>query len=535
MKRFTPFFFTMLLGISCLIRADDNKSLADREIENYRARAVKDESYGASKGLPEIARPRATTGANQSIDSSGKRYYESLISSSSKRHWALPVSVYFTYDNSGFDSSGCSGTLANTIFGSGSIMLQNIYLFSFLSANNQVRINNCVAKGCVRELAPLCGTGVPFGGFADDLYTTLLAPLQLLFEASEKSFGAVISPTFRFECGCNWVVTALGVNLPIKSIHHNLDLTFACGDLFRAGFVPDTTQRENSLTQFYADYSDVMDFLNLAVFGPQGLAFEPVQREIGLGDISAFVSVEAYLGRTLLSGGLNFVFPTGKRTNGMLLWEPVFGTGGAFQFNPFIQLLVRSESPYLNPFVRAAAEFSTSFNSDTIRAPRLVTNTVRQQVQNVPGLSFPPFFAQFYVDPFSRYDTCLPAFGGRLCETNAKIGPKILVGLGNYCYTLFRLPLRLGLFYDYMHKWTDHYKSCGTPTFITCSGKEQIDTTLNLCATENLTVQTSHALSGSLTYKFKNLCEVGIGGQGVILGKNIPRYRTFWFNATVVF
>lgn len=472
---------------------------------------------------------------NTAMPGSGRMYYDSLITKASKRRWSFPVSFYATFDNGGFDCTGCSGSLTKTVFGKDPIWVRDIYLFSRLSDDNKVRINNCDARACERGSVPPCFPGVPFGGFRDDLYTTLLAPVKLLIDSSEREFGFIFSPTFRFDLDKNNLLAlSLGVNVPLKTLVHSMDLSFECGELFRDGFVPQTTQRETSLKQFHRDFSDVIDFLNRAVFGAQCLSFEGYQRKTGFGDLSVFGMLE-FQSVPALNIGLNIVFPTAGKGSGDTVWEPILGNGGAFQFDPFAQILFTGKNPFVNPFVRVAGEISTSFSNNNARAPKVITNPRRQQVQNISGLSAPSFFNSFYVDPFSVSDSCIPLLSGRACLTQ-KIGNKILLGLGNYSYDLFHFDLRLGLFYDYMHKSEDTFTSNESMTLDCCmTSTLSASSFVDAAAVGRLTEQVSHTVSASFTYKFNNLCELGLIGQFVVLGKNVPRYRTIYVSAVIVF
>jgi hypothetical protein len=463
------------------------------------------------------------------IRKSGKSYYDSLIEKASKRRWAVQTSFHYTTEDGAFNCDGCNVPLGGHIFGKDTVTIEDVYLFSKLSNDNKVRINNCDALAPNRGGVPIGGVGVPFGGFSDDLYTTLLAPVELAFGASQKEFSILMSGMRQFDIGSSDRFSiALGFNLPFVSKRHSLDMNFQGGELFRPGFIPDTTQRENSLKQFFRDYSSLTDFINRAVLGANGIEFCAKQSKSGIGDISFFGSLEYHENHTFQTG-FAVVFPTAGKGSGSVFWEPILGNGGAYQFNPFVQALFHTSAPYLNPFARLALEVSARHSTDTSRIPTLVTNDKRQMVKNVTGLSAPDSFQNFYVDPFSEFDSCVPLFASKTPCVNKKIGTKVLFGLGNYAYNIFNVDLRWGLFYDFYHKSQDSFA-------VDNKGNCKCDPETIDCATmEKCSEETSHIFSTNLAYKFSNFFELGAGGSFTVLGKNVPRSRSFYFSFVAVF
>lgn len=460
-----------------------------------------------------------------------RTYYDSLIENASKRRWAFTVAVHYGSEDKGFDDDGNSVPLSTTVFGTCPITIEDIYLFSRLSNDNKVRIDNCNARAPERGGVPIGGTGVVFGGFRDDLYTTLLAPIELNFEADQKQFSFVTNGILRFDLSdWEYFSAAIGFTIPFKSKYHDLELSYIGGELFRRGFVPDTTQRETSLNQFFREFSDVDDFIASAILAPKGLSLNNHQRKSGIGDISLFGLLEYHNDHTF-EFGLNLVLPTASDGGTSFVWEPVLGNGGAYLFNPFAQFLFSTNNPYLNPFVRAAIEVGPSFHTDKTRAATLVTNLVRQQVKEVTGLSAPDTFQEFFVDAFSEFDSTVPLLGGTTPAMKKKIGPKVLFGLGNYVYNLFHVDFRFGFFYDFLAKGSDSYCKEISKNDCDCASDVMIDTT----TLEAKTNQRAHTLSANLVYKFHNYFELGAGGQFTVRGKNVSKNRGFYVSFVAVF
>lgn len=471
----------------------------------------------------------------------GRYYYDSLIEQAEKRHWAIPISFNFSFADTGYDCDGCKSNLAATIFGKNIITIEDVYLFSKLSIDNKVRINNCAALEPNRGAIPIPGAGagaaaVPFGGFSSDLYTTSLAPIRILFDAQQKEFVFIPSILFHYELGKEeeWALSG-GINIPIITRQHVLTMGSVGGQLFESAYVPDTTQAANTLNQFFKSFTDVSDFIMREVLAKKGIVYEPVQQKTGFGDISLFASI-AYESNPLIEVGVAMVAPTAAQNKNNVLWEVALGVD-TFQVNPFMQVLVSTSVPYVNPFIRVAGEFSKARTSTNIRAPRFITNDTRKQAQFIEGLDNPAFFNQYYVDSFTETDSAVALIAPKACMQQ-KFGHRILLGLGNYSYNVFNENFRLGIYYDYMHKSKDTFQTgkcdcCCRPNApvdlcLTCT---QVDT----CTLEQCSNQQAHIISASLTYKFNNLFELGFGGEFVILGKNVPNTKSGYFNLVIVF
>ncbi len=466
---------------------------------------------------------------------SGKEYYDSLIERASKRNWAVTTNMYYTFEDGGFDCDGCTVPLTNLVFNKDPITFKDIYLFSKLSDDNKVRIKNCLPLAPERGGIPIGSKGQPFGAFRDDLYTTLLAPVQVLIDSDQNEFTALTTAVFHYDFGCDdWWTYELGFTLPFQSRNHDMDVSFDSGDIFRQGFLGDVTQRETTLRQFNNEFTDVIDFFNRGILGSKNLIFDMRQRKTGIGDISFFTGFEcrAFFD---IQFGFNVTIPTAGKGCGNFVWEPILGHGGAWLFNPYFQLLYITPVPYLNLFGRIAFEISNTFKNH-VRAPTLVTNSEQQQVQDVPCLNHPGAFDQYYVSPFECYDTCVPLMADQLVCMNQKFGRKLQMSIGNYAFGIFNTDFRFGVYYDFYHKKQDKFESlCCDDITECCDTIVTVTGSINTCALEDCTDQQAHIISTDLTYKFPNLFELGIGGQFYIAGKNVPRYRSFYLTVAFVF
>lgn len=444
------------------------------------------------------------------------------------KRWALPISGSFSFVDRAFDQCSQSTCFSDLIFG-GPLNVRDVYLFSKLCDDNKVRINNGPALAPVRGNVPVGAAGVPFGGFRDDLFTTLLAPTELRFSAEQREMTGCFSLIHRFICSEDQsIIPMVGVLVPIKTVLHVLDVSFVQGILFREAFSPDATQREDSIKRFFREFIDIFDFFEVGILNPKGLTFVKRQRKTGFGDISVFALLDFANKMEHADGfqfGVTVVTPSGGKVNGKTLWEPLLGNGGAYQIDLFWNGLFNSCTPYFNPTFRVVAEISTTFNTSAkTRLPKLkVQPEIRVQIADFPELLAPISFQEYYVDQFEEFDSTSAAFADEAVDARIRYGPKILFGFGNYVYDAFCDGLRVGVFYEYMHKYQDKIRSM--------SNQEIFNTQLAECSTD----ARAHTISWSMTYKFKNMFEFAIGGQHIVAGRNMPNQHEGFASFVLVF
>jgi len=461
------------------------------------------------------------------------------------KHWALPITIGHTIAYEAFDDCGRKVPLINSFIDQ-SLTFKDISPFIKLCDDNHVRIDNVAARAPERGGAAI-GPNAPFGGFRDDLYPTLLAPITFgLAGAQEYETTIHASLLYRFlfsdlnfSCG-EHVALSLGIDVPFKNKHHQLSLALYDGSLFRQIFAENQTIRENSLTQFFDDYSDVFDYLVRTILGSKGIRYIPEQRKVGVGDLSFFASIELVALTHWLANwqfGLNFIIPTGGRFSHDVVWDTALGNGGAYQFDFFSNWYFNTDwfdvcsLSLFNPAGRMAFEVSAPFCSP-YRIPQSINTGMAQgqprtMVKNVPGLDAPARFDDFWVDATSVADSAVPWFAGSAVNTNIKYGWQVLVGLTNYIYNPFDEGFRLGMFYDYAFKAKDRFN----PTGSSFSPGSKFDTD----AVEKYTERRMHRLGWNLTYKFPNYMELEIGSMHILGGRNIPRAHDVFATLALVF
>ncbi|MCX5921808.1 MAG: hypothetical protein NTX86_00550 [Candidatus Dependentiae bacterium] len=328
----------------------------------------------------------------------GKDYYFSLLDKAVKRHWAVPILFNYSIVNEVFGDDCQPTGIADGAFG-GRVRLRDIYLISRLSEDNKVFFDKNAPRPLseVRD-ATLTGN-TPWGDVAQDLYLTLIAPLEFGFNVQKQ------------EAGCNM----------IREVFDKKGIKFA-GRQVNIGF------------------GDVSIFGLLDLGGlwkhTDGLQF---------GVTVVFPTGKQVCQETLFAPNLG---------DGVYKIEPffnaVFNTPSTV-FNPTVKL------------VGSFSRQRSTGNSGGTRIGKFTSSNSagRVELKNVPGLNFPETgdsgrFGKYWVESFSEeVDSIIPEFADTAVPACIKPGARFLFGIGNYFYDIFAYGFRLGLFYDYSFKRKD--------------------------------------------------------------------------------
>lgn len=526
MKMKMIYMVPIIVGLCVFfIHADDND-----ETIMYGSCDITQQEQGIDWIAPHNQK-RTMIDQTQSIDyqeMTGRAYYEALVEKATQRSWAAPITLYGQFTSGAFDDDGQKTTFGCQSLGSNP-RFKDIYLFAKLSDDNKVRIENRDAQGFERGDTPLNIPGGQFGNFRDDLFTTLLAPTQVRMNADVQEFGVVASLIHRCDLGHSCMVQAgFGLSIPIKSVLVDADVHFVGGELFREAFAQNTTQRENSVKQFYREYIDIFDFFERAILNPKGLTFAGRQRTVGIGDMSLFGYLDFARYFHFLSSlqiGMNIIVPTsGKPGNAATVFQPSLGNGGAVQFDFFGNVQFATPLQAFNPTIRLAVQTSAPVTSSQ-RIPTVkVQPEERVSVSSVDDLYTPEVFQAFHVDMYQELDTTVPFFADGASSVRTRGGTKVLFSVGNYFYNPFDIGLRFGIMYSFMHK--------------------QADTLLSKCA--NVSAQAAqlftknsaahaHSFDWQVAYQFKNLIELNFGFRHVFAGRNVPKTRELYGSFVLTF
>lgn len=485
----------------------------------------------------------------------GRQYYEDTIDHALKYRWNIGMTLFSSCAYEGYDAQGMLRPLAAQLFApcvnscneecavataGDRIRIRDIYLLSRLSDDNKMRSRNINALAPQR---PGAATD-PFGAYRSDQYLALIAPTELQFDAEAREEGINLSAVYQHEL-TDFIVAYVGMNIPIKSRLHVLDLSLYNGSLFNETFASNSTVRSNPLIYFHQNFIDVYDFVQRTIFESRGICFQPRQRKTGVGDVSFFGVLD--FGRYLehmdsLQFGFNVVAPSGGKTNGTQLWDPCLGNGGAVQFEGFVSLIFNSPIRAFNPAIRVVGAGSLAYTNNYTRIPESFGQSItsRTRIDTVPGLLgssqiMNEQYGDYYVDPFNEIATAIPAFADNTVQARIKQGPRAFIGVGNYFYNVFSMPFRLGVFYDFSLKGKDSVTTTCCPTREAFVGNATAPAVFNTQLLEDCSETRMHRIGWNLTYKFENLLELNIGSEHVIGGQNVARYHEVFTSLIVTF
>lgn len=447
------------------------------------------------------------------VTSAGRDYYQKSLNKAMERHWAFPATLSLTIGDCGYGCNGEHVSLAQTIFGADRFSFGDIFLLSNLSAQNKITI--------------------PGDPLTTDVLTTLLAPIELEFAAETRELVALFTASYRCSLGDTQSLDAVvGFNAPIKTQFHILNINFDSGSLL-SPFGTNLPVNKSTLAQFFSFYQDVYDFFVASILEPKGLTYEPLQRQTGLGDVTFFGYLDGaryfnYL--DALQIGATWTVPTTTADVASTLWAPDISQGGGASVGFFANAIARSPWSGINPALQVAVDISPAFYGTRRVAQLKEFNGPIDGVHNVIGAgnalggliqSVPPVFGDLTAQ-FSAYDSTIPAFADGAFRTRIKRAPRVLAGVGNYFYNIFKKDFILGIFYDYTHKNKDCFKVCSDATFDTAS-------------LAKLTEVNSHRISWRLTYRFPNYVELNGGTQHIIGGKNVIQLNQLYVSLIAVF
>ncbi|MGB8366933.1 MAG: hypothetical protein WCD44_01110 [Candidatus Babeliales bacterium] len=449
------------------------------------------------------------------------------------KQFTVPIAIHYSFANRSFNNCNEKSSLANLIFGK-NFIIKDIYLFSKLSSEG--KISNSMANGSLGpERGMITLEGEEFGAYQDDFFTTLIAPTEVVIDAEQREFAVDASFVYRFVPGgwqrAYWTV---GFTIPFKNRLHIMDCSLIGGALRSSATDPGL---DVMLCNFFQQVTGIKDFFLSGILAQKGIAFEQRQSKTGIGDVNLFAFVDfAAVSQHLdaMQTGLNLVIPSGGKQNPDTVWDLVLGNGGAFQVELFANALFRTSSAALNPNIRLVGQFSAPFASRR-RVPKCKQQD-EERVALTPALArsieliVPQAFQNgFFIDAFQDFDTSVLELADQAVRTRTRYGSRLILGLGNYFYDVFKVGFRLGVLYEFMYKAKDSVclkkKTCGA-----CDSG-----IFNTKFLESSTKQQAHTIAWELAYKFDNLVELTMGSQHVIAGRNVPRNQEIFASLTAAF
>jgi hypothetical protein len=426
-----------------------------------------------------------------------------------KPGWDFVLTARYEGTQNCFDNFGNKVSLAYLIFGKLPVLFQDMYLLSILTSQEYVSESMTGSSGLVRPP----GSPAPYGQYANDFYTTLLAGTDVVFDAEQRSYGFDMTFAYRWCLSDNSKVSLVaGVLIPFRQILRILEPRFVGGSLY-AGLAETTSD-------FFTDYTDVEDFFDAGIVAPKGTVLERRQRKTGVGDTAVFIFVDwAWLRPYVedLQFGINFLCPTGGRESAFKVWNIVFGNGGAFAIDFFGQVFFATASPYLSPFIKLGVVANVPY-TNIQRIPQQITQSQPVALlDSVQGLIIPPKIAEdgFFVTDFQFFDSTVRELTNNAVPVRTRLGTIVDFWIGNYAYDLFLDQFIFGLFYAFEFQSDDHV-----------SVSSEQNGVFNTAVLSDNTRSISHAIVWDLTYETstaEHIIEIGLGGKNVLAGKNVAQ------------
>lgn len=443
----------------------------------------------------------------------GREYYQTLLAKALERNWLFSGAIHCDVSTKAFGPDGNTMNLAALGTSGEDIRLRDIFLLARLSEQGKL--------GLYLGAVP---ANPKFGYIKEQQYLNFLAPMIVGMELNQQAINADITGMYRIDGVC-WqeLSLTLGFQIPLKYKEHKLDLSLYDGKLYRVGYVANAGARETTITQFFKDFESVEDFFIRAVLGSKGLEYVPVQRTLGVGDLSFFGIFDVVPHLSYVDDvqcGITLVTPTAKKVHATTLYEIELGNGGGFLLDVFGNVLFSSVSRFFNPTVQAGCEIGLNAFRSSQRISQTKVQSEKGLLRENPTLRV-PVFREYYTDPFIEIDSTIPFFADAVSEVHMCRGNKIFVGCGNYIHRLFGMDSRLGIFYDYLR--TGKTKFFGAP--------QQYDTK----TITDFSRSHAHRLGWNFTLQTRNHVELSIGSQHIIAGKNVPRLHEFFLTGVIVF
>jgi hypothetical protein len=430
-------------------------------------------------------------------DKNQKNYHDCLMQGEIEKHVQMQGLFYACLADTAFGPGSSQISLSRHIFKK-EFTFEDVFLASKLADEGKIF---------------LPGASPGFGSIKEEQYIALLAPTKINVTAAEREIGFNLSGLCFFDVPkTRCLLGAVGIYIPIIYRWHYLDFDFLNGSLFsqRTLGQAGSLSIENTLTQFFSDFSSVEDFFVRAIIQPKGLEIKPLHSRFGIGDVSIlglFDFANYWRYADAIQCGLNILFPTGNKQNGKIVWPIELGHGGSFQFEPFFNGYFETCFSFVNPTIFASARFSISHT---------VIRRVPQLKNQKSQVLLPNQFQQYLLHPFSELDSNVIDFADQAVHVHAHEGPMFLMRFGNIFYNIFYTRFKLGVYYDFYAQEKDIFFIKNRDNFF--------DTSL----LEKDTHRISHSILWNISYKYKEEVELYMGSQHVFTGKNVAQnYQIF--------
>ena len=439
------------------------------------------------------------------------RIYNHLTVEYPWRKWIVGGAFHTTLTYDAFDSCGQEIPLSCLLFGN--FKIRDIFLLSKLSDCGKLfRFETDAIYEVLTQLGrDVCG----YSREQQDL--AYLAPYDIRICAEKREKKIDLGAIYSFCVSeCRGINGAVGFNLPIKSVKHIMNVDVLGVNLLHYGFT--AKQIEEVIAQYGKSFIDLKDFFNRIILAPKGICLCELQNKFGVGDVSLFTLFDFANAFKRVDGfqlGAGVIFPVSRTSNPNRIWEPTLGTEA--YWIGFSGNILAKVTPYFNPSASIGVKFSLPFKSCR-RVPKLKKQLQDERVQAkyiddliVPCDLINPSYADYWVEQFCEFDSCVKGFADEAFNTETNLGNILEFNLGNYFYNVFATDFMINIFYEFTYKGKDEVCVLGT------SG------TFNTNLLEQNTRSTSHGISWNVSYIGKEGIEMSVGSKHTIAGTNTPK------------
>lgn len=416
-----------------------------------------------------------------------------------KNHFIQILADYGLSDGV-YGSSGGTKDLSSNVFGSETIIIQDILLVSKLAQAAKLK------NGAVANLT----TGADF---KKNSYLSILANQKLDLHAWEQQFSVGLHYASNYYGGS----LTLGLHIPVVGKTHRLRLKNEIDTDLQAQIIAAEMAVVGPQFQFTKKYpGGLQDFLD-DILAAKGMKFakNDVTR-VDLGDIDGYVHVNIkskYIDRFNFGGRL--VLPLSREKDFGELWNHELGNGGFIQVGSFLSMMWERGN-FLKPYVHAQVDYLVG-TGVTRRVPQFRKNGADGTV--LTDCNFPlgtglQFEAGAELDP-ALQDSTVRGFADGVHKIKIHPGAELFFRIGNLFSQVILKKGSFDIHYDLKIKGRSYLGSGGSQTLYDGS-------VLNIA-----TWSVGHIIGAQYGYQANDSFRATFGSTYAVAGRNYPKELTF--------
>jgi hypothetical protein len=505
-KTYTLILIISVFGIYQYAMAGD--SLNDKEIQEHIS--------------AEINRQAEKRSSDLSIRHMVKRQLESKKHSSHKKlsilsgRYALPKFPYYSLffrknhfiqiladyalSDKAYGSSGGTKDLSSNVFGTDTIVIQDILQVSKLAQAGKLK------TGAVVNLA----TG---DDFKKNSYLSILANQKLDLHGWEQRFGVGLHYASNYYGGS----LSVGLHIPVVGKTHRLRLKNEVDSDLQAKIIDAEKIVADPEFQFSKKYpGGLQDFLD-DILNAKGMKISKTDvTRVDLGDVDGYVHVNIkskYIDRFNFGGRL--VLPLSREKDFGELWNHELGNGGFIQVGSFLSMMWE-KGIYFKPYIHAQVDYLIG-TGVTRRVPQFKKNGTNDTVLTDCNFALGDglqFTANAQNEP-AFLDSIIRGFADDVHKIKIHSGPEAFFRVGNLFSQVILKNGSFDIHYDLKIKGRSYLGSGGSHTLYDGS-------VLNTA-----TWSVGHILGAQYSYQANDSFRATFGSTYAVAGRNYPQELTF--------